>query len=119
MSWFGSSGNKSSNDSGSLGGSSYSSYDSAPPSSFDYSPAPSASSSSRNDTSALEAELQKAQETVLVRTMLLKITDMAFEVCVPKPSSSLSSSEKSCVNNAVEKYLINTQFVMEKITKGH
>jgi hypothetical protein len=37
------------------------------------------------------------QESALVAGVVQRLTEMAFNQCVAKPSSSLSSSEQSCI----------------------
>jgi import inner membrane translocase subunit TIM13 len=36
---------------------------------------------------------------------LQKINENCFEKCVPKPGSSVSSSERTCVTQCMEKYM--------------
>ncbi|KAI1340550.1 Tim10/DDP family zinc finger-domain-containing protein [Xylariaceae sp. FL0016] len=39
------------------------------------------------------------------RQLIQKVNDQCFERCVPKPGSSLSSGEQTCVTQCMEKYL--------------
>ncbi|KAK0621268.1 mitochondrial import inner membrane translocase subunit TIM13 [Bombardia bombarda] len=50
------------------------------------------------------------------RQLIEKINDICFDKCVPKPGSSVSSGEKTCVTNCMEKYMaawnqVNTAYV--------
>ena len=72
--------------------------------------APQASSS----ISSFQQELQMEQQKALVQQVMLKLTDSAFEACITKPSSSLSSSETSCINAVVGKYLDASEYVVGK-----
>lgn len=60
-------------------------------------------------------ELLIEQQKQMIQAVLLNLTDKSFEVCVPKPSSSLSNSEKACVNSVVSKYLETSQFVIASL----
>ncbi|KAK3340320.1 mitochondrial import inner membrane translocase subunit tim-13 [Neurospora tetraspora] len=50
------------------------------------------------------------------RTLMEKIGENCFTSCVPKPGSSLSSAEKTCVAQCTEKYMaawnvVNTTYL--------
>lgn len=62
--------------------------------SFGDSFAPSASGS-------LQEQLAMEQQKAMVQAVMLKLTDISFEKCVTKPSTSLSSSESSCISSVV------------------
>lgn len=51
----------------------------------------------------------------MIQAVVFKLTDLAFDECVPKPSSSLSSSEQSCISSVVGKYLETSQIVVGRI----
>lgn len=116
MSWFGFGGSKDS-DKGSKPVSSYSSeYDDdssdfSAPSSYSLPSAPMQGSGS------LESELMMEQQKALVQAIMFKLTETAFERCVTKPSSSLSSSETSCISAVVTKYLDASEFVVKELSK--
>ena len=59
----------------------------------------------------LNAEQQKA----MVQAVVFKLTDIAFDECVPKPSSSLSSSEQSCISSIVGKYVESSQLIVGRL----
>ncbi|KAH8894811.1 mitochondrial import inner membrane translocase subunit tim-13 [Thozetella sp. PMI_491] len=39
------------------------------------------------------------------RQLIEKINENCFEKCLPKPGTSISSSEKTCVTQCMEKYM--------------
>lgn len=45
----------------------------------------------------LEELVLAEQQTALVRQVIGRLTEMAFDSCIAKPSSALSSSEQSCI----------------------
>ena len=45
----------------------------------------------------------------------MKLTAMAFDSCVNKPSSSLSSSEQSCIAAVTGKYMDTTELIVAKM----
>lgn len=114
MSWFGSSGSSKSSSGSSYDSSSYSNqadHSSDYSASSSYS-APSASSyASSSSGQNLQSELVKMQEQVVVQQFVSKLANIAFENCVTKPSSSLSSSEQACVRSFARKYVEATQFM--------
>jgi hypothetical protein len=57
---------------------------------------------------------------IMVQQVMFKLTEQAFEACVAKPSSSLSTSEQACIASVVGKYLEAGEFVIRKIgSKQH
>lgn len=66
---------------------------------------------------SLENELMMEQQKALVQAIMFKLTETAFESCVTKPSSSLSSSEQSCITAVVTKYLDASEFVVRKMSQ--
>jgi hypothetical protein len=49
---------------------------------------------------------------MLVQAIMFKLTELSFERCVPKPSTSLSGSERACIRATTLKYLETTQLVI-------
>jgi import inner membrane translocase subunit TIM13 len=43
---------------------------------------------------------------------IFKLTELAFEKCVTRPGSSLSSSESNCLKQMTERYLDTSKFVV-------
>lgn len=115
MSWFGFGGNKKEEPTPSYS----SSYDEPTPfqdttnfASPSTSYSPSVGSSSQ---SSFVAELQQEQQKLMVQGVVMKLTAMAFDSCVNKPSSSLSSSEQSCIAAVTGKYMDTTEFIVAKM----
>jgi len=77
----------------------------------EYAPASSMSSSGGG---SFEQEVAMEQQQAIVKAAMFKLTELAFSKCVHKPSSSLSSSEQSCISAVVSKYLD----VSEMVTSG-
>jgi len=63
---------------------------------------------------SFEQEVAMEQQQAIVKAAMFKLTELAFSKCVSKPSSSLSSSEQSCISAVVTKYLE----VSEMVTSG-
>ncbi|KAF2766571.1 hypothetical protein EJ03DRAFT_390912 [Teratosphaeria nubilosa] len=63
---------------------------------------------------------QVRQQTALSNARLLveKINEHCFERCVPKPGSSLSSSEQTCYTACMEKYMASWNTVSRQYM-GH
>jgi hypothetical protein len=116
MSWFFGGGDKKKEESNSYQESSY------PESSFDNTQqftAPSAPTSYGGNSSVgstLEQELLVAQQRALIQQVMFKLTEAAFDSCVSKPSSSLSSSEQHCITSVVGKYLEASEFLVAKMS---
>ena len=47
--------------------------------------------------SQLEELVMAEQQKALVQSVIARLTEMAFDNCITKPSSSLSSSEQGCI----------------------
>lgn len=58
------------------------------------------------------------QQKIMIQAVMMKLTDMSFETCVTKPSSSLSSSEQSCITSVVGKYLDTSELVVGRFQQG-
>lgn len=68
--------------------------------------------SSNQTTTKFEEILQEEQKKLLVQAIMFKLTDISFEQCVKKPSTSLSAIEKSCITSVSSKYLESSQFIV-------
>ena len=51
----------------------------------------------------LEELVMAEQQKALVQSVIARLTEMAFETCITKPASSLSSGEQSCIQVQGEK----------------
>ncbi|KAL2256041.1 hypothetical protein VTK26DRAFT_2285 [Humicola hyalothermophila] len=67
------------------------------------------------DSDAVKKEIIRqalqAANTANARTLIENINDKCFEICVPKPGSSLSSSEQTCLKQCMEKYMASWNIV--------
>ena len=48
---------------------------------------------------------------------LQTVRDKCFNKCIPKPGSSISSSESTCVNRCVERYIEATGIISKAVLK--
>ena len=48
---------------------------------------------------------------------LQTVRDKCFTKCIPKPGSSISSSESTCVNRCVERYIEATGIISKAVLK--
>jgi len=62
--------------------------------------------------SNFENELRLEQQKIMIQQVMFKLTELSFEKCVTKPSSSLSSSEKACIEAVANKYIDASEFVV-------
>eukprot|EP00603_Paraphysomonas_imperforata_P016102 CAMPEP_0114466724 /NCGR_PEP_ID=MMETSP0104-20121206/9230_1 /TAXON_ID=37642 ORGANISM="Paraphysomonas imperforata, Strain PA2" /NCGR_SAMPLE_ID=MMETSP0104 /ASSEMBLY_ACC=CAM_ASM_000202 /LENGTH=132 /DNA_ID=CAMNT_0001640119 /DNA_START=53 /DNA_END=451 /DNA_ORIENTATION=+ len=128
MSWFGLGGGGSDDKSSS----SYESTSSYPESSFDNSASQSFDNSASQSfpqqqqsyapsvgggAGDIQQELMMAQQQAMVKQVMFKLTDTSFNKCVSKPSSSLSSSESSCIKATVNKYLEASEYLVGKMSQ--
>ena len=65
---------------------------------------------------SFEQELLLEQQKMLVQAVMFKLTESAFQKCVEKPSSSLSSSETSCIKAVVGKYLDTSELILTRMS---
>eukprot|EP00903_Cladosiphon_okamuranus_P005877 g5813.t1 len=66
----------------------------------------------------LQAAMQVEQQKAQMQAIVSRLSDLAFTNCVQKPSSSLSSSEESCINATVFKYFDTSEFVLGRLMKS-
>jgi import inner membrane translocase subunit TIM13 len=64
---------------------------------------------------SFEQELMQEQQKAVIQAVMFKLTESSFDSCVPKPSSSLSYGEKSCISAVVGKYLDVSELVVGRI----
>ena len=57
------------------------------------------------EQAAMQQQILAMQEGAVVQGLILKLTDLAFDQCVDKPSNALKSGERACINSVVLKYL--------------
>jgi import inner membrane translocase subunit TIM13 len=68
---------------------------------------------------SLQEEIQMEAQKIEVQQMILQLTQMAFDKCVSKPGSSLSGSEKSCIEGSIGKYIDSKMFITNKLSGDH
>ncbi len=85
----------------------------AAPSSF-----PSSSSGGGDSGGNFQQIMMQEQQKALIQAVMFKLTEISFEQCVPKPSSSLSSGESNCIHAVVTKYLESAEFVAQALNSG-
>ena len=66
---------------------------------------------------SLAEEVMAEQQRALVQAVMFKLTEMAFDQCVSRPGSSLSSGEVSCVQSVVSKYLDTSEFIVGRMSR--
>ena len=67
---------------------------------------------------SFEQDLVMEQQKAMVQAVMARLTEMSFEQCVSKPSSSLSSSEKNCIQAVTNKYLDASEFTVARFSQG-
>ena len=77
-----------------------------------------ADDSSTGQGGSFQEQLALEQQKVMIQNMMLKLTDTAFQKCVTKPTSSLTSSEQICIQTVVTKYIESSEFVLEKLSRN-
>ena len=108
MSWFGFGGDKKPTDSG-ISSSSTEDFSSA--SFINEAPTQFAAPSSAG---SFEEQVMLEQQKMVMQTVLLKLTEVSFENCISKPSSSMSSSEASCISATVAKYIDTSEIILKR-----
>ena len=68
---------------------------------------------------SLQEEIQMEAQKIEVQQMILQLTQMAFDKCVTKPGSSLSGSEKSCIEGSIGKYIDSKMLISNKLSGDH
>lgn len=58
------------------------------------------------------------QQKIMIQAVMMKLTETAFDTCITKPSSSLSSSEQSCIASVVGKYLDTSELVVGRFQQS-
>eukprot|EP00428_Durinskia_dybowskii_P070423 CAMPEP_0170390296 /NCGR_PEP_ID=MMETSP0117_2-20130122/19070_1 /TAXON_ID=400756 /ORGANISM="Durinskia baltica, Strain CSIRO CS-38" /LENGTH=124 /DNA_ID=CAMNT_0010646331 /DNA_START=40 /DNA_END=414 /DNA_ORIENTATION=+ len=122
MSWFGFGG---SSDNGSSGSKIESSmkiddFDASQAAQFDNTPSYASPSSGGGmmGGGSFEQQIMMEQQKAVVQAVMLKLTESSFDACITKPSSSMSSSERSCIGAVVSKYLDASELVVGRMQSG-
>jgi len=82
----------------------------------------SSGSSSSAKKEAVMAQIRNQQALEQARTLIEKVTENCFEKCIPKPGSTLSGGEETCLTKCMEKYMnawntVSRQYI-NRIQKG-
>jgi hypothetical protein len=72
----------------------------------------------RISAGGFEQDLAMEQQKAMVQAVMGRLTEMSFEACVSKPSTSLSSSEKSCIQAVTSKYLDASEFTVGRFSQS-
>jgi hypothetical protein len=123
MSWFGFGGSSEKKDDHSVSSMKIDDFDSAQAAQFDNSSSyggslGGSSSVGASSMASLEQQLMAEQQKVQMQMIVFKLTESAFEACITKPSSSLSSSEKTCLTAIANKYLDTQEVVTAHLQRG-
>jgi import inner membrane translocase subunit TIM8 len=74
------------------------------------------SAEERRQQEQLQQMLMMEQQREIVQGAVLKLTDLCWNKCISKPSSStLSSGESDCVTACTERYLDTVKLVSAKL----
>lgn len=65
-----------------------------------------------------QEQIALEQQKVMIQNMMMKLADTAFQKCVTKPTSSLTTSEQICIQTVVTKYIESSEFVLEKLSRN-
>ncbi len=68
---------------------------------------------------SFEQEVVAQQQQAVIKAVIFRLSELAFQKCVTKPSSSLSSSEQSCISAVVTKYLEGADMITSGMQGGH
>jgi len=63
------------------------------------------------------AQNEKAKQQF--HELVLKISDVCFDKCVPSPGSKLSSSETSCSENCALRFMEATQLLNQRLMNSN
>lgn len=62
-----------------------------------------------------EQQVMLEQQKAMIQAVMLKLTDVAFDKCITKPSTSLSYSEQSCIAAVTGKCLDTSEIVLARM----
>ncbi|KAI9675413.1 MAG: protein translocase subunit [Caeruleum heppii] len=64
-----------------------------------------AGSDSGDPKTAIMNQIKQEAAITNARQLIEKLNENCFQICVPKPGSSLSKGEQTCYSNCMEKYM--------------
>lgn len=65
-----------------------------------------------------QQQLMATEQNAMAQAVVFSLAEKAFEKCVSKPGSSLSSSELSCIKSTAGKYIEASEFIVQAMTQG-
>ncbi len=63
----------------------------------------------------LQEILIQEQQKALVKQAIQRLTEVAFESCIDRPSSSLSMKDQKCIQSAVMKLFDTNEFIIARL----
>mmetsp|Transcript_5666 Transcript_5666/g.13226 ORF Transcript_5666/g.13226 Transcript_5666/m.13226 type:complete len:84 (-) Transcript_5666:229-480(-) len=72
----------------------------------------------RAQAAELQQFVEEEQRKAAFQEMISRLTDTCWDKCVGKPGNSLSSSERSCLANCVERFLDTTQTIVKRLSSN-
>mmetsp|Transcript_23086 Transcript_23086/g.78637 ORF Transcript_23086/g.78637 Transcript_23086/m.78637 type:complete len:117 (-) Transcript_23086:72-422(-) len=80
-----------------------------------------AQSTGSRETDAVIGQMRAELQAQYTQELIATIKEKCFALCITKPGSSLSSSERTCLNNCTDRYVdairVLTKTVMEEVGK--
>ncbi|CAJ2668513.1 mitochondrial import inner membrane translocase subunit Tim13 [Trifolium pratense] len=80
--------------------------------------APPSRDSSQINPQAIKEHLQNELAKEFTKQLLETVREKCFLKCIPKPSSSLSGNEQSCVSKCFDRYMEATGIVTKALFSG-
>jgi len=62
-------------------------------------------SSSADPKTAIMNEVRQQSAVLNARQLIEKVNEHCFDRCIPKPGTSISSGESTCISSCMEKYM--------------
>lgn len=95
----------------------FNSFGASDSSSYDFSSDPTGSIGGTGGSMAqFQMMVQQEQQRALIQKAVARIADVAFDKCVGKPDSALSSREKSCIENVAGSYVDTSLFIVKRLS---
>ncbi len=66
-------------------------------------------------TNELQEILIQEQQKALIKQAIQRLTEVAFESCIDRPSSSLSMKDQKCIQSAVMKFFDTNEFCIARL----
>lgn len=69
------------------------------------------------DKREMEGVLQAQAAMEMIMGRVSKISDVCWRTCMDKPKDSLTSKQRSCVENCAERYFDTSFFIQQRMTQ--